>query len=73
MNPIPEPPRQYRIGITATEAEGARQVLARGMQPPIPDFLKPFQDDAAALFSKLTGIVEAAGKPRVELGDEEGG
>jgi hypothetical protein len=66
MTPIPEPPRQYRLGITAEEAEGARQVLAHGLRPPVPEHIDVYHEAAVSVFAKLTSIVDAAKQPKVE-------
>jgi hypothetical protein len=72
MSPIPEPPRQYLVGVTAWEADCARRFIAEALRPVIPEALRPYEEGAVIVFSRLNSVVDASKQPKV-IPPEDGG
>ena len=58
MTPLPRPPFQYLIGVTADEARAGKLFIAESLRPPVKPELLASETAAVSLFSKLAGVVE---------------
>lgn len=63
MTPLPSPPPQFLLTVTAEEARAASMFIAESLRPPVKVELLPHEHAAVAVFAKLSGILDQGEGP----------